>query len=96
MGVIHGLVALITFIASSLSAIAAYSLEKKPFAYISVVIGAFSLIVLFSALFIGESSTFWLVFGRGGEERFVAYPVVLWLIGFGGYLMGDSSMNAGQ
>ena len=88
-GLIHGLVALITFVTSSLSAIAAYRLEKRPFAYISVLIGTFSLIVLFLALFMGESSPFWLVFGRGGEERFVAYPVVLWIIGLGGYLMGS-------
>ncbi len=94
-GVIHGLMALITFVTSSLSAIAAYSLEKKPFAHISVVIGAFSLIVLIAALFAGESSPFLLLFGSGGEERLVAYPFVLWTIGFGGYLMGTSSTNSG-
>jgi fumarate reductase subunit D len=38
----------------------------------------------------GGSSLFWLAFGRGGVERFVAYPVLLWIIGFGGYLMGAS------
>jgi hypothetical membrane protein len=65
-GIIHGLVALITFVTSSLSAIAAYRLEKSPFAYISVVIGTFSLIVLFLAFFMGESSPFLLAFGRGG------------------------------
>lgn len=95
-GAIHGLVALVTFAASSLSAIAAYRLEKKPLAYISVVIGVFSLIVLFSALFMGGSSPFLLAFGRGGEERFVAYPVLLWIISFGGYLMCVPSTNAGQ
>jgi hypothetical protein len=44
----------------------------------------------------GGSSPFLLVFGRGGVERFVAYPVLLWIIGFGDYLMGASSTNAGQ
>ncbi|MGZ4915015.1 MAG: hypothetical protein ACXV3T_08925, partial [Halobacteriota archaeon] len=29
--------------------------------------------------------------GPGGVERWVSYPVVLWSIGFGGYLMGQSS-----
>jgi hypothetical membrane protein len=95
-GLIHGLVALITFVTASLSAIAAYRLETRPFAYISVVIGIFSLIVLLFALLAGESSPFWLVFGRGGEERLVAYPVVLWIIGFGGYLMGTSSTNRAE
>lgn len=96
-GVIHGLVSLVTFVVSSLSAIAAYRLEKKPFAYISVVIGMFSLFVLLSAFFVGifmgVPSPFWQMFGRGGEERFIAYPVLLWVIGFGGYLMGTSSVN---
>lgn len=90
-GMIHGLVALVTFVTSSLSAIAAYRLLGKPFAYISAVIGAFSLIVLIFAMFSGGQSLFWQVFGRGGEERFIAYPVLMWTIGFGGYLMGASS-----
>jgi hypothetical protein len=42
-GIIHGLVALATFVTSSLSAIAAYRLLGKPFAYISAVIGVFSM-----------------------------------------------------
>jgi hypothetical membrane protein len=92
-GIIHGLVALVTFVASSLSAMAAYRLERRSFACISAVIGILSLTVLFSAFFLGETSPFWLAFGRGGEERLIAYPVVLWVTGFGGYLMGAASTN---
>ena len=29
--------------------------------------------------------------GDGGIERWVAYPVVLWLVAFGGYLAGRGS-----
>lgn len=90
-GVIHGLVALATFVTSSLSAVAAYRHTGKPFAYFSAAIGVFSLIVLLMAIFSGGSSLFWQAFGRGGEERFIAYPVVLWFTGLGGYLMGASS-----
>jgi hypothetical membrane protein len=92
-GIIHGLAAMVCFVTAPLSAIAAYRLVNKPFAYFTVVIGIFSLIVLFSAVFAGESSPF-VAFGRGGEERAVAYPVLLWMIGFGGYLMGHSQTNA--
>ena len=88
--------ALVTFVTSSLSAIAAYRLEKRPFDYISVVIGTFSLIVLFLAFFMGGSSPFLIMSGRGREERFIASSAVLWIIWFGGYLMGVSSTNAGQ
>lgn len=34
--------------------------------------------------------------GVGGAERWVVYPLVLWLIGFGGYLMGTSPNTAFQ
>jgi hypothetical protein len=84
---------MVCFVTAPLSAIAAYRLVNKPFAYFTVVIGIFSLIVLFSAVFAVESSPF-VAFGRGGEERAVAYPVLLWMIGFGGYLMGHSQTNA--
>ena len=30
-----------------------------------------------------------LTLGRGGMERMIAYPEVLWAIGFGGYLIGS-------
>jgi hypothetical membrane protein len=91
-GTIHGLVAMVCFVTAPLSAIAAYRLVNRPLGYFSVVIGVFSLIALFSAVFLGESSPF-LAFGRGGEERAVAYPVLLWMIGFGGYLMGSPQIN---
>jgi hypothetical membrane protein len=89
-GVIHGLVALAWFVTAPLSAIAAYGFIKKPFAYFSVVIGAFALIVLVSAFSLGQSSPF-LFLGRGGEERMIAYPVVLWTGAFAGYLMNSPS-----
>jgi hypothetical membrane protein len=93
-GLIHGLAAMVCFVTAPLSAIAAYRLVNKPFAYFTVAVGAFSLIVLFSAVFASESSPFLALFGRGGEERAVAYPVLLWMIGFAGYLMGYSQTNA--
>jgi hypothetical membrane protein len=89
-GVIHGLVALIWFITAPLSAIAAYRLERKPFGYISVAIGIFALIVLLIALFSAGSSPIFLAFGRGGEERLIAFPVAMWMTAFGGYLIGSS------
>jgi len=91
-GSIHALVAMAWFVTGPLSAIVAYGLVNKPFAYFSVAIGAFALIVLFSAIFVGQSSPF-LVFGRGGEERMLAYPVVLWMMAFAGYLIGSSQTN---
>jgi hypothetical protein len=36
-------------------------------------------------------SAFYLGLGLGGIERFVVYPLLLWMLGFGAYLIGDSS-----
>lgn len=89
-GVIHGLVALAWFVTAPLSAIVAYGFLKKPFAYFSVAIGAFALIVLISIFSMGKASPF-LFFGRGGEERMIVYPVIFWTAAFAGYLMNASS-----
>lgn len=31
--------------------------------------------------------------GRGGTERMTAYPAMLWLLAFGGYLLGTSERS---
>lgn len=83
----HGIFALITFTFGSISAIAAYKIVPPPFRYIGICIGAMSLIFLYGAnIFIP-----WI--GSGGTERWVAYPVVFWLIGFGGFLLGLNVEN---
>jgi len=91
-GMIHGLAALVTFISGSLAAIAAYRVEKVPLKYISVALGVFALLPIILAFTPGlpKPSFFNVVMGRGGEERMVAYPILAWVMGFGGYLMGLS------
>jgi len=86
-GGIHGLVALGWFTAAPLSAIISCRMVKGPLAWFSVAIGLLSLVVLFFAFYAGTASPFQL-FGRGGEERMLVYPVLLWMTAFAGYLMG--------
>jgi hypothetical membrane protein len=81
-GLLHLIVSFIAFFFAALSAIAASKLVKTPFAYFSVILGIASLAAL--ALF---GLKFYLGLGPGGMERMMAYPVLLWAIGFGGYLM---------
>jgi hypothetical membrane protein len=78
----------ITFIFSGISALWAYRLTKAPMSYFSLVLGAVNLvaIVLFTA-------NVPLGLGVGGIERTIVYPVVIWAIGLGGYLLGS---GAGQ
>ncbi len=81
-GSLHLIVSFIAFFFAALSAIAASKLVKPPFTYFSMVLGIASLAAL--ALF---ALKFYMGLGPGGLERMIAYPVLLWAVGFGGYLM---------
>jgi hypothetical membrane protein len=89
-GDLHAIFALLTFVAGGISAVVAYKVETSPFGYFSVILGAVSLLNLFLYFILGESSPF-AAFGLGGLERWIAYPILLWVTGFGGYLMGFSA-----
>jgi len=67
-GNLHGYSALVWFVVGPVSAIVAYRLEGKPFAYFSVVIGAFALVDLVLSFGRGSQSAFYM-FGRGGTEN---------------------------
>jgi len=81
----HSFFAVATFIFSAVSAFAASRFLKKPFNYISILLGV--VILLAFALMIGQV---FLGLGVGGMERMVAYPGVLWMVGVGGYFIADS------
>lgn len=85
----HPIFSLITFISGGIAAIYSYRLINSPFKYIALISGIICLFFLFT------SNMFIPVMGGGGVERWVAYPVILWLLGFGGYLLGlGSNENA--
>ena len=78
----HGIVALIVFLFGGLSAIYSYKLMKLPFSLINVLLGLMSLLA--SVLYIVNQ---YLGLGAGGMERIIVYPILIWTIGFGGYLI---------
>ena len=89
-GMIHRVASLFFFLFSGLSAIFAvvcsyvhgFKLMKMPFSVIAVILGLTELggFVLFvGGIYFG--------LGVGGMQRMVLYPVLMWLAGFGGYLM---------
>ena len=82
----HGICALLTFTMGGFSAIASFKIISGPLRYISIVFGLITLITLFTA------NNFIPVIGDGGTERWVAYPVVLWLTGFGGYMLAKKEL----
>jgi len=83
-GTVHKAVSLIAFLFGALSAIASYKYQKPPLSYFAVILGLTSLAAL--AMFATEV---YLGLGKGGMERMIAYPVLLWAIGFSGYLIRE-------
>jgi hypothetical membrane protein len=79
----HGMFALLTFNMGGLMAITSFKIVSAPFKYIGIVFGLITIITLWTASF------FIPVIGDGGTERWVAYPVVLWLTGIGGYMLNE-------
>jgi hypothetical membrane protein len=86
-GNVHAVFALLTFIAGGLAAIVSYPLATSPFRYFSIVLGAVALAMLVLYSIMGDSSPV-AGLGIGGVERWVAYPILMWVTGLGGYLMG--------
>jgi hypothetical membrane protein len=83
---LHQIVSLIAFIFGGISAIVTYRLVQVPFKYVSPLLGAFTLVSLVLLI-----ARFRQQFGNGLMERLVAFPEIIWLMAFGGYLM-----NSGQ
>jgi hypothetical membrane protein len=88
---VHSVFALAVFVFGVASAIMSYKFEKSPLSYISVILGAIVLASLVLFLLGQGSSGFYLGLGLGGMERFIIYPFLLWSLGFGAYLIGESS-----
>ena len=86
-GTPHAIFAMVTFISGGIAAISAARLTSAPFRFLSLGLGAASLGTLVMYLLLGDGSPMALL-GIGGVERWIVYPVVLWITAFGGYLSG--------
>ncbi|MFH0973375.1 MAG: DUF998 domain-containing protein [Candidatus Micrarchaeota archaeon] len=81
-GFVHAFVSFVAFFFGALAAIAACRIEKRPLNYFSVVLG----VVALAALGLYGAQAF-LGLGIGGMERLVAYPIIIWVLGFGAWLL---------
>lgn len=88
-GLPHGIFALVAFFFGGLTAILISFRLQSLMRYISVILGVVGLVAL--VLFV--SGQFGGI-GLGGMERMIAYPVLLWEIAFGGYLMSTPMQAA--
>lgn len=83
---LHPLFALMAFVCGGFAAVLSGHVQAAPFRYFSGLLGGIALVSLAIGLFAGESSVFFDKLGDGGVERWIAYPVVLWMVAFGAYL----------
>lgn len=82
----HYFGAQLAFLFGSISCISGSRITKGAISTISIISGLLSLGVYFTG-YIGLGN----LFGSGGVERLIYYPIILWSIAFGGYLL-----NAGK
>jgi hypothetical membrane protein len=94
MGSIHPWFALLAFIAGGFCGVAGGFARSGLVRWFSFALGGTCLLTLLYALFGGLDAPLLADLGDGGTERWVAYPVVLWQVLFGGALMGEGTHRA--
>jgi hypothetical membrane protein len=93
-GGIHQIFAMLAFVAGGVAAMLSLLSLRGPLRYLSVGLGAITL-VNFVAYAVLQGRWFVTGLGLGGLERWIAYPIVLWVIALGGYLLGTRDDAAG-
>lgn len=78
----HLIFALGIFVFGGVAAITSFKIVHSPLRFIFICLGVISLLFLIFHKFISK------VFGTGGAERWLFYPIVFWLTGMGTYLLG--------
>jgi len=93
-GGLHSLFALVAFVFFNVEALGTAAVVTGPMRAISALAGVVGLIFVIIML-IGDSANpaIFGAIGHGGSERMIAYPVMLWLLAFGGYLLGSPHPN---
>jgi hypothetical membrane protein len=89
----HPLFALTAFVAGGLAVLLSARVTPQPLRAIFAVMGTISLLFTVASVFLLE----WGPLERldlGGVERWMVYPVLLWLVGFGGYLAAHRAEEA--
>lgn len=96
----HSIFTLIAIMFGSFAAMASYKHQKKPMAYISLILGL--MVFIASIVFLpyfglptGSTETF-LGMAKGSLERWAIYPILAWCMSFGSYLVGSANNNPAQ
>jgi hypothetical membrane protein len=85
---VHSIGAILAFAAGPVVMILAYRTITTVFRYFSIVLGIFSLAAVVLEFGAYYSILVQQTLGPGGTERLIVYPIIVWLIGYGNYLIG--------
>ncbi len=90
----HSIFTLLAIMFGSFAAVASFTCQTKPMSIVSVILGLMSFVLAivffpYLGLPFGSTETF---FGitKGSLERWAINPILAWIIGFGGYLLGTT------
>ncbi len=92
-GTPHALFAMLTFVAGGVAALTGSRVTTAPFRYLSILLGAISILSLVSYLALRDASPM-VGLGIGGIERWIVYPIVIWVTAFGGFLAGRADAGS--
>ena len=92
----HTLFAYTAFLAGGVAIVLSSRVTTAPFRYLWTALGAIALGVTVLALDAFRSWAPMVELGEGGLERWIVYPIVLWLVAFGSYLMASPAAPASK
>jgi hypothetical membrane protein len=93
---IHPLVSLLAFFGGSIAAILSRKVLDAPLRYFAVALGSIALLATVFGLDAFEDWGPQAEIGIGGIERWIAYPVLLWLVLLGGAFMAKGAHQTRQ
>lgn len=86
--ILHPISALTAFLSGGIAAVMSARTIRSQAALFSLILGGMSLFFLLLGTVSPQNIVS--ILGKGGTERMVAYPLIVWLIMFGGYLLNGS------
>jgi hypothetical membrane protein len=91
-GDLHSLFALVAFLFFNVQAIASGAVLPGYMKVVSMLAGSVGLVFVL-LMIVGDSgnAAVFGAIGHGGTERMIVYPVMLWMLALGGYLMAAAS-----
>jgi len=91
---VHGLFALFAFVFLNVEAMVAGRLGRSPLDKISIALGILGIIFVPVMILVDSGSLdVSNSIGHGGVERMIAFPCLIWMILFGGYLLSSPALK---